>query len=50
MISLAEIYAPESTRYYRPKELSVAVDDAIEIYIEDGKPLPQTQSVVLKAA
>lgn len=32
------------------KELCVAVDEVIEIYKEDGIPLPQPREIVLQAA
>ena len=32
------------------KELCVAVDEIIEIYEEDGEPLPTPQEFILKAA
>ena len=32
------------------KELSEAVDEAIEIFLADGKPLPEPKNVVLQAA
>ena len=32
------------------KELSEAVEEVIEIFKEDGKPLPKTKDVVLQAA
>ncbi|MEO6051249.1 MAG: hypothetical protein ABIP78_07960 [Pyrinomonadaceae bacterium] len=32
------------------KELSEAVDEVIEIFLSDGKPLPERKNVVLQAA
>jgi len=32
------------------KELSVGIDEVIEIYLEDGTPLPELKGYVLKTA